>query len=254
MATKKQIEEFISKIAPLAVKAYKHLGKVKPSVCIGMACIESAYGTAGSCKYNSFFGQKVGTGKTARKYWDGTFFNSKTKEEYSIGKHTVITSAFRSYKSMEQCVFNFYELLNCNLYAGVKANANFCEQMKQIKQCGYMTSSTEVNSVLSIIRFYDLTKYDYEAINSGNAFTGKYIKGMTYTLQANMYVRDTPNGECIKSATKDAQNHMDIFPILKKGTKITCRDIQLDAKGNTWVKCPSGWICGMSFSGRIYIS
>ena len=33
--------------------------------------------------------------------------------------------------------------------------------MKQIKACGYMTSSTEVNSVLTYINKYDLTKYDF---------------------------------------------------------------------------------------------
>lgn len=166
MATPAEITSFIEMIAPLAQKAYRTLGKVKPSVCIGMACLESRYGTAGSCKYNSFLGQKVGTGKTATKYWDGTFKTWKTKEEYSIGNHTTITDAFRTYKGdeflsgMEQCVFNYYELLNTSLYSRVLATSNYREQMQQIKACGYMTSSTEVNSVITIIEKYNLTKYD----------------------------------------------------------------------------------------------
>ena len=41
MATLAQQKEFIAQIAPCAQYAYKVLGKVKPSVCIGMACIES---------------------------------------------------------------------------------------------------------------------------------------------------------------------------------------------------------------------
>lgn len=163
MATAAQINKFILQIAPCAQKAYKIVGKVKPSVCIGMACVESGYGTAGSCKHHSYLGHKVGSGKTATKYWTGKFFTSKTKEEYTVGTHTVITSAFRAYDSMEQCVFNFYELLNTSLYHRV-TNCDYKTQMKQIKQCGYMTSSTEVNSVIAIIEKYDLTRFDYDTV------------------------------------------------------------------------------------------
>ena len=171
MATEAQIQDFISRIAPCAQKAYKELGKVYPSICIGMACVESAYGTAGSCIHNSYLGQKVGTGKTATRYWGGKFFTSKTKEEYTVGTHTTINAAFRSYDSMEQCVFNYYELLNSKLYAGVSGSAPYTTQMQQIKNCGYMTSSTEVNSVLKIILKYGLTKYDnVERPATGNPY------------------------------------------------------------------------------------
>ncbi len=158
--TRGEAEAFIKAIAPHAQSAYRLIGKVKPSICIAMACVESAYGTAGSCKHNSFLGQKVGTGKTATKYWTGTFFTSKTQEEYKIGVHSTITAAFRSYPTMEMCVFNYYELLNTKLYARVQADADYATQMQQIKDCKYMTSSEEVNSVLTIIKNYDLTQYD----------------------------------------------------------------------------------------------
>ncbi|MCM1200220.1 MAG: peptidoglycan-binding protein [Lachnospiraceae bacterium] len=160
MATQAQVKAFIEKIAPCAQKAYKELGKVLPSVAIGMACVESAYGTAGSCKHHSYLGHKVGTGKTAKNYWPGKFFTSKTKEEYTIGVHTTIMDAFRAYDSMEQCVFNFYELLNTSLYKGVQSGVDYKTQMEQIKKCKYMTSSTEVNSVISIVEKYNLMQYD----------------------------------------------------------------------------------------------
>jgi flagellum-specific peptidoglycan hydrolase FlgJ len=164
MASATTIANFIERIAPCAQYAFKTLGKVKPSVCIAMACVESGYGTAGSTKYHSYLGHKVGTGKTATKYWNGTFVNLKTQEEYTVGVHTTIVDAFRTYENMQQCVLNFYELLNTGLYSRVKADADYITQMKQIKAVGYMTSSTEVNTVLSIIQKYNLTKYDF---NSG---------------------------------------------------------------------------------------
>lgn len=178
MASTAQVKKFIEEIAPHCQNAYKIVGKVKPSVAIGMACVESAYGTAGSCKHNSFLGFKVGSGKTATKYWGGKFFKSKTKEEYTVGTHTVITDAFRAYDSMELCVLNFYELLNTGHYAPVKADADYRTQMQQIKSCGYMTSSTEVNSVIKIIEKYDLTKYDgAEVYHEPTASIKKGAKG-----------------------------------------------------------------------------
>ncbi len=174
---------FIEEIAPYAQEAYKTLGKVKPSVCIGMACVESGYGGSKLMySHHSVLGQKVGTGRTAKKYWSGKFFTSKTKEEYTVGVHTVITSAFRAYDDLRQCIFNYYELLNTSLYKKVKADADYRTQMRQIKECEYMTSSTEVNSVLSCIKKYNLTKYDGPPIEENNlpvlkrGSTGEYVK------------------------------------------------------------------------------
>ncbi len=193
MATAAEISLFIEMIAPLAQKAYRTLGKVKPSVCIGMACIESAYGTSQIMKkHNAYFGQKVGTGKTAVKYWSMKFFTSSTKEEYTLGQHTTIRAAFRAYDSAEQSVFNYYELLNTSLYSKVLDTSNYREQMQQIKACGYMTSSTEVNSVISIIEKYNLTKYDVmdnpytlttDTIKRGDR--GDSVKWLQFQLNAN---------------------------------------------------------------------
>ena len=191
MASATQIATFIEQSAPLCQSADKIVGKVKPAIAIGMACVECAYGTAGSVKHHSYFGFKVGSGKTATKYWDGTFFTSKTKEEYTVGKHTTISAAFRSYKSMEQCVFNFYELLNTSLYSRVKAESSYTEQMSQIKACGYMTSSTEVNSVLKIVERYNLTQYDTidgnpyrePVSNISIGMSGNAVKWIQYQLK-----------------------------------------------------------------------
>lgn len=161
MASSAQQKAFIKEIAPFAQEAYRVLGKVYPSICIGMACVESGYGTSKLMrKNNAFLGQKVGSGKTALKYWSGKFFTSSTKEEYTVGTHTIIKAAFRAYDSTRQCIFNYYELLNSTVYKKVTANVSVTAQMLQIKAAGYMTSSTEVNSVLNIISRYDLTKYD----------------------------------------------------------------------------------------------
>lgn len=204
--TPAQCKAFIAEIAPLAQKAYKELGKVRPSVCIAMACCESGFGTSQIMrKYNAFIGQKVGTGKTATKYWQGDFFTSKTKEEYKVGVHTVIKAAFRAYhdtpemSGAQMCFYNYYELLNASLYARVKAGASYREQLAQIKAVGYFTSSTEQKTCADIIEQYQLTQYDFDGVPvkpatpAKNPFklvlnrgtTGEAVKWLQFELNRN---------------------------------------------------------------------
>lgn len=182
---KEQALEFIDMIAPIAQKAFNNIGKILPSICIAMAIVESNCGQSNIMKKNNaLLGQKVGTGKTAKKYWSGKFFVSRTKEEYTVGTHTIIKSAFRAYDSVEQCVFNYYELLNTSLYKKVVSNVDYKTQMQQIKDCGYMTSSTEVNSVISIIEKYNLTIYDTKN-DSENSIEKEMNSATVYTVKKN---------------------------------------------------------------------
>lgn len=182
---KEQALEFIDMLAPIAQKAFNNIGKILPSICIAMAIVESDCGQSNIMKKNNaLLGQKVGTGKTAKKYWSGKFFVSRTKEEYTVGTHTIIKSAFRAYDSIEQCVFNYYELLNTSLYKKVVSNVDYKTQMQQIKDCGYMTSSTEVNSVISIIEKYNLTIYDTKN-DSENSIEKEINSATVYTVKKN---------------------------------------------------------------------
>lgn len=182
---KEQALEFIDMLAPIAQKAFNNIGKILPSICIAMAIVESNCGQSNIMKKNNaLLGQKVGTGKTAKKYWGGKFFVSRTKEEYTVGTHTIIKSAFRAYDSVEQCVFNYYELLNTSLYKKVASNVDYKTQMQQIKDCGYMTSSTEVNSVISIIEKYNLTIYDTKN-DSENSIEKEINSATVYTVKKN---------------------------------------------------------------------
>lgn len=258
--TEEQKLAFINEVAPLAQKAYLALGKVLPSVCIGMACIESGYGygTDGTrlmYKHNACWGQKVGSGKTATKYWSGKFFTAKTSEEYTVGVHTIINDAFRSYDTLEQGCFNYYELLNTSLYKKVTSGVDYVVQMQQIKDAKYMTSSTEVNSVIKVINKYNLVMFDqvtHESASIPAPIVQKAYQweiGKTYSTHQDLYIREAPNGEKknFEDITEDAQKHgmCDDFgkAILNNGTRVTVKDIK-ETKSAIWLEIPSGWICG----------
>lgn len=239
--TEAQRVAFIKEIAPMAQYAYSVLGKVKPSVCIGMACVESGYGGSKLMyNHNAILGQKVGSGRTATKYWPKTFFTAKTKEEYTVGKHTVIKDAFRSYDNLQQCILNYYELLNTSLYRRVLASSDFRTQMKQIKECGYMTSSTEVNSVLYCIGKYNLTQYDGDFV----------VVEPTVPVEAKPVLKYGSRGDAVKSwQTFLTQGGYDCGPIdgvfgsrTKKAVMEYQRDHGLVADGiigkKTWASLP----------------
>lgn len=221
MVTQEQQTDFISKAIPCAQNGYKTIGKVLPSVAVGMACVECRYGTAGSVRYHSYLGHKVGSGKTATKHWGGKFFKAKTKEEYTVGVHTVITDAFRAYDSMQQCFLNFYELLNTKLYAKVQAGADYKTQMAQIKACGYMTSSTEVGSVIAIIEKWGLTRYDT-------------TEGMIVEVPRTGLYRINAYALNVRSANDHTSADLGD---LKKGSEVTIDEIK-----DGWGHFSGGWI------------
>ena len=87
--------------------------------------------------------------------------------------------------------------------------------------------------------------------------SSKFKVGENYILQANMYVRDSANGKkkLFTKLTVNAKSNgypdQDGYGILRKGTVVTCKDIQ-EKDGGVWIKIPSGWICGIGQDKKVY--
>ncbi len=161
MATKEQVKKFIDMIAPIAQNLCKTREKwILPSVCIAQACCESAYGTSKAMVgANGLFGFKVGSGAKYGAAWKGKSYNTKTKEYY--GQYVSIRDNFRAYDTVEEAVEDYMDLL-CSLS---RYNAAVCETdpkkcITAIKNGGYATSPTYINTIMSIISRYNLTQYD----------------------------------------------------------------------------------------------
>ena len=107
MATKKQVNDFIAMIAPIAIEICKKKSKkVLPSVCIAQACCESAYGTSPKMiNANALFGIKVGKSKVHfGTAWKDKAYSTKTKECYDGKTYVAITDMFRAYDSIRDAV------------------------------------------------------------------------------------------------------------------------------------------------------
>lgn len=84
-----------------------------------------------------------------------------------------------------------------------------------------------------------------------------YTIGKTYTTMVDhLHVRYSVWGliKGYAQLTADGMKHAYSDGCLKKGTRVTVKDIKKDGAGATWVRIPSGWICAITVKGDIYLS
>lgn len=259
MATQTQVKAFIAMIAPIAQAKSK--GRALPSVCIAQACCESAYGTSSKMiRANAVFGIKVGKSKAHfGTAWHVKAYSTRTKECYDGKTYTNITDMFRAYDSIEDAVEDYFDMLaGCKRYKACIRERDPRKCITAIKNGGYATAPEYITTIMSIINKYDLTKYDTRVVGGTPVKENKFVIGKNYTLQANMYVRDAPDGnkkqyiQLTTNAKSHALKQTDESAVLKKGTMVTVKDVA-DKNGAIWVKIPSGWVCAVSVSGTIYV-
>ena len=174
MATIEQVNSFINKIAPIAIEqSNKHGRKIYPSVCIAQACCESAFGTSTKMvKANAIFGIKVGKSKCHfGSAWKDKAYSTRTKECYDGKTYTEITDMFRAYDTIEESIEDYYDMLcSSSRYKQALNQASPFECIKGIQKAPYATSPTYVKTIMSIIKKYELTKYDVKEVKEKQYF------------------------------------------------------------------------------------
>lgn len=250
--TKKQID-FINMLAPIAVtQAAKHNGALFPSVTIAQAAHESGWGSSAKMvKANALYGVKVG--KSAYKFgtaWKGAAYKTGTTEYYDGKTATKIVDWFRSYDNIIDATEDYMDMLcHCQRYKNALNRLTPLESIQAIVAGGYATGPEYATRIMSIIKSCNLTAYDKQ-------FVGWAI-GQNYTTQQDLNVRSVPNGDKLRfiDLTEDGKKHAFVGPdgnaVLKRGTVVTVKDVYTTGTC-TWLKIPSGWICGKN-SKNIYV-
>lgn len=247
--------EFISKIAPLIVAENKKRSfPLFSSVVIAQAICESGWGQSTiMMKANAIFGIK------ATKSWKGKVYNANTKECYDGSTYTNITACFRAYNSLEESISDYFDLITKSSRYRKACVANSPHEcITEIKNGGYATSPSYINTIMAIIKDNNLTKYDNVQNVENSVENPSYIKGIVYTLQVDLNVRENAGTEYkikkFNQLTIDGKKHAYIQEnaVLKKGTKVTCLKECKDKKGNIWLQIPSGFIAGF-YDNKIYV-
>ncbi len=164
MALKKHQSEFLAKIIPIAQRqASLHGYKLYPSVTIAQAIHESGWGTSKKMvAANALFGVKVGN--SAYKFgdaWHGEAYKTGTTEYYDGKTATRITDYFRQYRTVEDAVCDYMDMLcHCKRYKAALSRSTPRQSIEGIVAGGYATGPNYANSIMKIIDAYNLTKYD----------------------------------------------------------------------------------------------
>ena len=160
--------QFIEKMGPIARADYKKTG-ILASVSLAQAINESGWGRTTLCQAsNNMFGMKCSlSGNT----WSGSVWDQKryvairTTEEYG-GKKVKITAKFRRYPNVAMSVADHSAYLRFARdgsgyrYAGITSTTSYVRQLKIIQKGGYCTWSSYISELTSIIKKYNLTKWD----------------------------------------------------------------------------------------------
>lgn len=167
MASSAEQRQFIETIGPLIQAEAKARGYKVCSAAIAQACIESGYNTSLlSLKYHNYHGLKCGSS------WKGPSVNMATKEEYN-SQLVSIRDNFRIFPDMESGVKGYYDFISTKRYANLKEATTAEEYLRFIKQDGYATSSSYVNTCMNVVRKHELTAYD---VDVGKPITPELIE------------------------------------------------------------------------------
>lgn len=142
------IYEALCKYAPTYnIKCY--------SAIIGQAILESGWGKSKlASNFHNYFGLKCGSS------WKGKSANMKTFEEFKGGTMTQTSDNFRVFDNLESGVKGYLDFINTKRYSNLKNVSSPKEYLQNIKNDGYASSSTYVDSVMKIVTSYNLTSYD----------------------------------------------------------------------------------------------
>ncbi len=161
--------QVIAKMGPLFTADQKKTG-VLASVSMAQFLLESAYGKSELAQNaNNCFGMKKslsGNTWTGSK-WDGvSVYVKNTKEQYSNGTYIDVNAEFRKYACVEDSIADHSAYLigakngTALRYAGLKGETDYKKAAQIIKDGGYATALTYVDSLCDLIEKLNLTQYD----------------------------------------------------------------------------------------------
>lgn len=218
--------EFIPTIAPLVIAENNKRGKpLYPSVVIAQAICESGWGQSTiMMKANAIFGIK------ATSSWKGKVYNANTQECYDGSTYTNITACFRAYNSLAESISDYFDLITkLERYRKASVSNSPLECITAIKNGGYATSPTYINTIMSIINSNNLTKYDNVEDVENSVDNSKSIEELAQEVIAGKY----GNGEERKQELGNLYNEVQAKVNSIYGQNVSRETIYIVKSGDT---------------------
>lgn len=177
-------QEFLNKIIPIIQNENSKRGNpLYNSVVIAQAICESGWGQSQiMMKANAIFGIK------ATSSWKGKVYNANTKECYDGINYTNINACFRAYNSLAESISDYFDLITkSERYRKSCVSNGPLECITAIKNGGYATSPTYINTIMSIINSNNLTQYDNVEDVENSVDNSKSIEELAKEVIAGKY-------------------------------------------------------------------
>lgn len=218
--------EFIPTIAPLVVAENKKRGNpLFSSVVIAQAICESGWGQSKiMMKANAIFGIK------ATSSWKGKVYNANTQECYDGSTYTNITACFRAYNSLSESISDYFDLITkLERYRKATVAETPLECITAIKNGGYATSPTYINTIMSIINSNNLTQYDNVEDVENSVDNSKIIEELAKEVISGKY----GNGEERKQKLGNLYNEVQAKVNSIYGQNVSSETIYIVKSGDT---------------------
>lgn len=218
--------EFIPTIAPLVQAENKKRGyPLFSSVVIAQAICESGWGQSKiMMKANAIFGIK------ATSSWKGKVYNANTQECYDGSTYTNITACFRAYNSLAESISDYFDLITkLERYRKATVAETPLECITAIKNGGYATSPTYINTIMSIINSNNLTQYDNVEDVENSVDNSKSIEELAKEVISGKY----GNGEERKQKLGNLYNEVQAKVNSIYGQNVSSETIYIVKSGDT---------------------
>lgn len=210
------------------------------NVAAGMIAqsIQEGWNSVLANKYFNYWGMK---GESKDYKGPKVAMNNKAKTDPAI---------YRVYYSMEQGCEGYFKFLEYPRYKPLRNCTTDTNYLSKIGPCGWNSNEGYGDRCIKHLP-------EVYGVLGNNPVLQEWQIGKTYTTQQDLNVRIEPNGPLLtyEDLTADGKAHAFIGPsgnaILKRETRVTVKDIA-STGSCTWLKIPSGWICGKN-SKNIYV-
>ena len=161
-------QQFIQSVAQGAIDGWNQY-RVLPSITVAQAILESGWGQSSlSTSAHSLFGIKGS--------YNGHSVVMRTLEVYG-GRSVYVNANFRAYANNSESVTDHGRFLNVNSrYRNLLGDTNYVSVANKLRQDGYATDPSYANSLINLVRTYNLTQLDSVAF-SGKVVTNKNNNG-----------------------------------------------------------------------------
>lgn len=238
--------QVMEKVGPLFTADQKRTG-ILASVSLAQFLLESGYGKSELAKNaNNCFGMKKNlSGNTwSGSTWDGkSVYAKQTKEQNQDGSWQTISADFRKYANVEDSIADHSAYLlgaknGSNLrYKGLAGEKDYRTAAQIIKNGGYATALTYVDSLCSLIEKWNLTRFDVKETAA--------VSKVPYTVRVKVADLNIRKGAGTNYAATGKFTGKGVFTIVEE------KQGRVDSKGTigTWgrLKSGAGWIC-LAFS------